>query len=438
MNSPSLLLLFCCWMVSSGSLQAQKEDAAARLIPVAKGWARNSINAVIFRHNSLVTVKDTQFIAYYDGDRNLVLGKRRLGSSNWQLQTTPYKGNTADAHNSISLMADGDGYLHVSWDHHNNSLRYCRSTQPGSLNLTEKMPMTGLHEDKVSYPEFYRLPDGGLIFLYRDGASGNGNLVIDRYDFHQKKWTQLQQDLIDGQGQRNAYWQACVDAKGGLHLSWVWRENPDVASNHDIAYARSTDGGLTWEKTNGEKYQLPITAATAEYAWRVPDHSELINQTSMCSDAAGHPYIATYWRPAGTTVPQYQLVWFDGARWSAQVVSHRVTPFTLAGGGTKKIPISRPQVLLAPGGQQAYLLFRDAERGDKASVAVCAHFPAGPWLVKDLGTDSLGAWEPSYDIGLWVDRKQLHLFVEKVEQAVGEGITNTPPQMISVLEWTPW
>jgi unsaturated chondroitin disaccharide hydrolase len=48
--------------------------SAPHLIPVAKGWARNSVNAVVFRHNSLVTVKDTQFIAFYDGDRNLVLG----------------------------------------------------------------------------------------------------------------------------------------------------------------------------------------------------------------------------------------------------------------------------------------------------------------------------------------------------------------------------
>ena len=249
--------------------------------------------------------------------------------------------------------------------------------------------------------------------------------------------SQLQSDLIDGEGQRNAYWQACMDGNGTLHVSWVWRESPDVASNHDIAYARSTDGGRSWEKTTGEKYHLPITAATAEYACRVPDHSELINQTSMCADAAGHPYIATYWRAAGTTVPQYELVWFDGSKWSAQAVSQRVTPFTLAGGGTKKIPISRPQVMLAGNGRRAYLVFRDAERGDKASVAICDHFPAGPWQIKDLTNDSLGNWEPSYDTGLWKDKQQLNLFVEKVEQGDGEGLTDTPPQMISVLEWTP-
>jgi hypothetical protein len=404
---------------------------------VADGWARNSVNAVIFRHNSLTTYKDTQYIAFYDGDRNLVLGKRKLNTETWNLLTTPYKGNISDAHNTISVMTDGDGYLHVAWDHHNNMLRYCRSVRPGSLEMTQKMPMTGLHEDKVTYPEFYRLPDGGLIFLYRDGASGNGNLVLDRYNTHTRKWVQVQSDLIDGEGQRSAYWQACMDGKGILHVSWVWRESPDVASNHDIAYARSTDGGRSWEKTNGEKYHLPITAATTEYACRVPDHSELINQTSMCADAAGHPYIATYWRPAGTTVPQYQLVWFDGSKWSAQAVSHRVTPFTLAGGGTKKIPISRPQVLLAGNGKKAYIVYRDAERGDKASVAICDRFPRGAWRVRDLNAEPLGSWEPSYDTDLWRSRQQMDLFVQKVEQGDGEAMTDTPPQMISVLEWAP-
>ncbi|MGO8055575.1 BNR-4 repeat-containing protein, partial [Rhizobium leguminosarum] len=61
---------------------------------------------------------------------------------------------------------------------------------------------------------------------------------------------------------------------------------------HDICYARSKDGGKTWEKSSGEKYQSPITAANAEYALRIPQKSELINQTSMFADAQGNPYIA--------------------------------------------------------------------------------------------------------------------------------------------------
>ena len=42
--------------------------------------------------------------------------------------------------------------------------------------------MTGKDEDDVTYPEFYRMPDGDLLFAYRSGASGRGNLVLNRYD----------------------------------------------------------------------------------------------------------------------------------------------------------------------------------------------------------------------------------------------------------------
>ena len=58
--------------------------------------------------------------------------------------------------------------------------------------------------------------------------------------------------LLDGQGQRNAYWQVAIDPQGSVHLSWVWRETPDVATNHDLGYAKSTDGGLTWQTSTGE------------------------------------------------------------------------------------------------------------------------------------------------------------------------------------------
>ena len=143
--------------------------------------------------------------------------------------------------------------------------------RPGALALTDTMPMTGRQERSVSYPEFYRQPDGKLLFLYRDGGSGRGDLVMNRYDpaaAAGSGWTRLHDQLISGEGKRNAYTQAFLDHRGTLHLSWVWRESPDVASNHDMAYARSRDGGLTWEKSSGERYTLPITAATAEPASR--------------------------------------------------------------------------------------------------------------------------------------------------------------------------
>jgi hypothetical protein len=429
-------LFFFFLLLITGSTIAQ---TAVHISTAGRGWAANSVNAVIFRHNSLTSFKNTQYIAYYDSAQRLVIGKRTLGASQWTLQVTPYSGNATDAHNTISIITDGEGYLHVSWDHHNNELRYARSVKPGSLQLTGKLPITGSRESKVTYPEFYRLPNGNLLFLYRDGGSGNGNLMLDQYDTKTKKWTQLQNGWINGEGQRSPYWQMAIDRVGTIHISWVWRESPDVASNHDMGYARSTDGGHTWEKSTGEKYVLPITAATAEYACRIPQNSELINSTSMSTDDNGHPYIATYWRDSASSIPQYRLLYHNGKGWTTQQISHRTTSFSLSGGGTKRIPMSRPRLVVMnkKGAVLGVLIYRDTERGDKVSVAVCDNIAQGKWQVKDLTTTPVGLWEPSYDTELWKSSHELHLFVERVEQGDSETTKAIDPQPVQVLEWKP-
>jgi len=279
---------------------------------------------------------------------------------------------------------------------------------------------------------------GNLLFFYRDGGSGNGSLVINQYDLTKQQWTSLQTNLIDGEGKRSPYWQACVDSKGTIHLSWVWRETPDVASNHDLCYARSVDGGKTWERSDEKKYLLPITESTAEIAWAVPQNSELINQTSMFADDEGRPYISTYWRSNGSGTPQYRLV-FKTNQWQMQDLGFRTTAFSLSGAGTKRIPISRPQVIAWKSKDQlsAAMIFRDEERKNKISVAVCRNLSDPHWEIQDLNQTSVGSWEPTYDTELWKTKQQLHLFVQNVQQVDGEGRTNLPPEMVQVLEWNP-
>ncbi|MBC6989045.1 BNR repeat-containing protein [Hymenobacter sp. BT491] len=445
MNKLSIgyLRLFFLLLIVSGcsgtKVATAPKPATAAPTPVGLGWAKNNVNGAVFRKNSVVSFKQEQYTAFYDSAGYVTLGKRTLPNGRWQVQRTRYQGKVSDAHNIISIMVDGDGYLHMSFDHHGNPLRYCRSVQPGSLELTELLPMTGQQENNVTYPEFYRFPSGDLLFVYRDGSSGNGNMVLNRYDLKTRQWTRLHTVLIDGEGQRNAYWQVAMDAKGTIHVSWVWREAPDVASNHDMAYARSRDGGKTWQKSTGEQYQIPITEKTAEYACRIPQRSELINQTSMAADEQGNPYIATYWRPAGTAVPQYQLVYNVDNQWHTMQVSQRTTPFSLSGAGTKKIPISRPQVVVEKkqGKTAVSVVYRDVERQDRVAVAQCNDLSQNKWAVTDLTTESVGNWEPSYDTERWKQAGVLDLFVQRTGQGDGEQLEQLAPQPVYILQWKP-
>ncbi|MFD2595420.1 BNR repeat-containing protein [Sphingobacterium griseoflavum] len=410
-----------------------------RIMHVGEGWAKNTVNTAVFRKNSLVSNDSLQYIAYYDADGFVVLGKRKLNSVHWDIAKTGYQGNAKDAHNVISMMLDGAGFLHVAWDHHNGRLRYARSTAAGGLTLGAEEPMIGTEEKAVTYPEFFRMPNGNLLFFYRDGGSGAGNLVINSYDIGEGRWKRVHTNLIDGEGKRNAYWQAYVDNKGTIHISWVWRESPDVASNHDMAYACSKDGGLTWQKTGGARYVLPITAASAEYALRIPEKSELINQTGMSADEEGNPFIASYWRAADSEIPQYKIIYYTGDTWKVKSLDFRSAAFFLSGHGTKDIPISRPQLLVKGKGDKASicLIFRDKEREGRASVCLLRRVDAKKYRLLDMTRQRLGAWEPTYDTELWRSRHQLSLFVQQTDQKDGEGLFDAAPTTVQVLQWKP-
>ena len=404
----------------------------AREFRLGEGYAATSVNAAVFRAASITSDTQCQFAAWYDPGGTVVVARRELSPlSGWVVQETALTGNVADAHNTISLGLDGAGYLHISWAQHGVPLRYARSRTPyrADFEVIDQMVDPEL-ERHVTYPEFRRFSNGDLLFAYRDGSSGNGDLVLNRYDVREGRWERIQSKLIDGQRRRNAYWQMYMDAQDVIHLSWVWRESWLVETNHDLCYAASRDGGRSWQRSDGTDYELPITLATAEVAWEIPQGSELINQTSMAADPQGHPYIATYWRAPGDSIPQYRLVWHDGARWQAAQVGDRKTPFSLSGGGTKSIPISRPQ--LVSDGKRTMLLFRDVECGSVVSVAESRDLRR--WRVRDLTKDPVDAWEPSLDYERWKREAVLDLFVQRVGQGDGEKTTDLPPQTVRILE----
>ena len=402
------------------------------------GWARNSVNTPVFRKNSITSFNGIQYSAYYDSLGNVILGKRDLNNQKWELKKTPYKGNVKDAHCSISIAVDGNGYIHMAWDHHNDSLRYCKSVKPESLELDNKMKMIGSRENDVTYPEFYRLPSGDLIFIYRYGISGRGNMVMNRYYTKTGNWERIHDVLIDGENERNAYWQLCVDNKGSIHISWVWRETWDVSSNHDMCYAKSDDGGISWKKSNNESYHLPITIKNAEIACQIEQGSELINQTSMTTDSEGNPYIAAYWTPQNSDIPQYHLIYLDDQQhWKNIQISDRKTKFSLSGGGTKKIPISRPQILIKDENdtKQLYLLYRDQDKGSRVCINKSDDINSNKWFIYYITDFSVNSWEPTYDIDLWKSNQRLSIFVQNTGQGDGETLEHIPPQPVFIFDF---
>ena len=414
---------------------------SSRRIELGAGFGDSSVNAVIFRKNSIVTFGDRQFVAWYDSAGRVTLAVRVLGTGERLVRSTSLHADVTDAHRSISLMVDGSGHLHVAWGHHADGLRYARTLVPGTLELGDAEPMLGRDEDAVTYPEFHRLPDGDMLFAYRDGTSGDGDLVLNRYRTVPRTWRRLQSGLLDGERARNAYWQLCVDGNGAVHLSWVWRESTDASTNHDLCHARSDDGGSSWRSLDGEPLELPITRDSCAPVWPIPQGSNLMNQTSMTVDRSGRPYIATYFLAADSPVTQIRVVHHDGRRWRVSRVSERATDFSLSGNGTRSLPISRPQILLdeTASGTSLLVIYRDDERGgcpvvargrvDEGSGAI------GAWEHAVLDGHPTGRWEPTFDTELWRNERRLHLFLQAVEQPDGDESGPTEgTSAVSILE----
>ncbi len=92
--------------------------------------------------------------------------------------------------------------------------------------------MVGTEEKRTTYPHFMLTKEGELLYHYRDGGSGNGNEIYNRYSTDSKQWSRmLDVPLTDGQGLMNAYQtQPTIMADGWYHMYWVWRDTPDCAT----------------------------------------------------------------------------------------------------------------------------------------------------------------------------------------------------------------
>ncbi|MGL1958737.1 MAG: BNR-4 repeat-containing protein [Colwellia sp.] len=445
---------------TSASQNSYSNALTARSILIADdAFSGSSVNVLAGVKQTVFTESIYQYAAFYNAKAQLVLAKRRLGEDVWQKQVTDFFGNVNDAHNHISLIVDGEGYIHIAWDHHNNSLRYARSKAPGSLQL-EKLNMLSKadeaeskadpnQEGSVTYPQFYRLKNGDVLFAYRHGGSGRGSLVLNTYNTKNQQWQRIHNSLLDGEGKRSAYWDMSIDSNGVLHLAWIWRETPDVASNHDLAYAQSLDNGQTWQTIDGDVYQMPITETTSKVVKHIPQNHKLMNPPVVAADKHSNPFIASYWSDTPTDKPRYHVVFVqkdekkptDKVLWQEIKAPEVAENFELSGKGTKNPPISRAVLLVESDWHNSWfhLIYRDDFKDGNIIASTVKDLKTPKWQHRVLVTENMGAWEPSIDIAQWNRLKQAHLLIQKVGQDDGNDAKSLDlaPSDIKLLIWSP-
>jgi hypothetical protein len=287
-----ILSIIFCFILSTFSSVAIAQQVEINKIPVAKGLASHPVNG----GNCLISDGVYQYIAFYDGEHQINVGKRKLSETKWELAKLPERVGW-DTHNRILLFQDREGYLHITGNMHCAPLRYYRTKVPDNIHTFEGIhKWTGDYENRVTYPTLLKLRDGSIYIMYRHGGSGNGRRILVHYNEETQQWTKTVSVFTNGQDRNptcNAYPFGGIveDTQGLWHIAWCWRETPDVITNFDICYARSFDRGLSWKGWDGSDLELPITPENAYVVEPIKQNSGLINGGSLVVDSKGRPYI---------------------------------------------------------------------------------------------------------------------------------------------------
>ncbi|MDH7481054.1 MAG: BNR repeat-containing protein [Armatimonadota bacterium] len=264
----AVLILVLAFSTSSGK-SAQVKETCIEIAPV---WSGHPVGF------SLLSCPERQYVAFYNPDRQLTVGCRKYSETTWHFVKLPETVGW-DSHNYITMAMDDNGCIHLCANMHCSPLVYFRTTKPGDIDSFERIPsMVGRDETKCTYPSFFRGPRGEFLFTYRFGSSGNGDQYFNIYDHKTKTWKRLMDaPLTSGEGKMNAYFTGLrLYEDGYYHTAWVWRDEPDCSTNHDLSYARSKDL-IHWETSDGKALKLPITLSTAEIVDPVPVKGGLLN-----------------------------------------------------------------------------------------------------------------------------------------------------------------
>jgi hypothetical protein len=390
----SIAIVMVCLIPLHAHAGEQVENVVQveKSIEVAPVWAGHPVRFALLTH------APWQLVAFYDTQRQMTVGIRRLDSTDWRfvrLALTPdelkqWKRRVPptelgwDSHNFLAMAVDADDCIHLSGNMHASPLVYFRTEKPMDIDSFRWIPeMTGSREKKATYPRFITGIHGELLFTYRDGGSGNGDQLVNLYDLKTKTWGRLfDQPLFSGEGRMNAYFTGPIRDRAGMyHLTWVWRDTPDCSTNHDVCYARSAD--LThWTTSGGKALKPPITFETAEVVDPAPSGSGLSNGgVQIGFDLEQRPVLSFYKFDAAGNTQAYNAR-RESQGWRIYQTTEWAYRWDFRGGGTIESEIRLGPVVRDRAGKltQSY---RHVKYGE------------GVWLLDEAAMKPIGRGDPA-------------------------------------------
>lgn len=288
------------------------------------------LNLRSHQDDAITSFNGYQYCGFYSynnantAQRFVTLGRRALPSGAWEtIVFTDYIQTTNDSHNIIAIgICEGDGTIHLAFDHHNEDLNYRVSieglaTNPqahawvaGKFNaVRDSLP--GLDVSTTTgftYPRFASRPDGDLTLIRRKGSAIAGKSMILNYDKDTHLW-QRRGFYLDGtlvlyrndagdDTKLNGYLNGATYHGSRLHVSWVWRtEGTTSDQNFDLMYAYSDDFGTTWRNNDGllagtiDSDPMTYANTPAVKVLDFPEGTGLVNQGGQAIDSVGRVHV---------------------------------------------------------------------------------------------------------------------------------------------------
>lgn len=338
-----MLLLF---LATVSTTLSASEPVVLDVVDVAPAWSGHSVGYC------LLTEGDNQYIAYYDKDRRMTVAQRQLDEESWVFNKLSPRVNW-DSHHYITMAMDSEGYLHVSGNMHSDPLIYYRTAKPYDVTTLERAKvMTGQDELKVTYPQFIKNSDDQLLFLYRDGKSGAGRQLVNKYNATTQEWKRLMPAaLFDGLGRVSAYPEGPVLGPNGyFHLVWVWRVHGGCETNHNLSYAKTKDLA-NWETATGEALTLPITPDTkGTLIDPVPVEGGMINESTVVGFDSQGRVILSYHKFDSDGNTQIYNARLEAGSWNIVQTSDWDHRWYFSGGGTIEVDVDLGPVRVAQDG----------------------------------------------------------------------------------------
>lgn len=199
-----------------------------------------------------------------------------------------------DAHRNPTLLLDDTGHLFVFYGAHNDPTRVLRSDRPYEAGAWRKC--AAIVDPTTSYPQPYQLLPGEVFVSYRERSSGWRSRVSRS---NVETWEDPV-DIVEFEG--NAIYAMSIAETGdyphSIHLAWSRlgggteeeiRTKHLWARRYNIYYARSGDGGRTWQRSDGSPYDLPVREADAEKLYDSGESGVWLKDIQLDSD--GRPLI---------------------------------------------------------------------------------------------------------------------------------------------------